>query len=455
MVNSRSLSSSSTLFKFEYTVVDLSEGGLHLTKVVVVGGGWSGCAAALAAAKAGAQVTLLERTDLLLGTGLVGGIFRNNGRFTAAEETIAMGGGDFFVAMDFNSRHSWINFPGHNHASLYDVTVMEPEIKRILNEYGVNIKTKTRICEVEKYGRKLCKVIADTGEQFEGDSFVDATGSAGPMGNCLSYGNGCAMCILRCPSFGPRISLCSKAGIKEILGHKADGSIGAMSGSCKLNKDSLDKDLVEKLNKDGVVLLKVPEKIKKTAFLGKKACSQYALPAFADNLVLLDTGHAKLMTAYFPLDDLRTIPGLENARYEDPYAGGIGNSMRYLGIAPCDDCLQVKGLENVFCAGEKSAILVGHTEAIVTGLLAGNNATRYALDMEYLTLPDSIAVGDFISFVHKQMDDEAGKKLRYTFSGSVYFERMKEKGLYTIDLAEIKTRIEKNSLHNIYAACLV
>lgn len=48
---------------------------------------------ALSAAKAGAQVVLLERTDLLLGTGLVGGIFRNNGRYTAAEEAIAMGGG--------------------------------------------------------------------------------------------------------------------------------------------------------------------------------------------------------------------------------------------------------------------------------------------------------------------------------------------------------------------------
>jgi glycine/D-amino acid oxidase-like deaminating enzyme len=55
-------------------------------KVVVVGGGWSGCGAALSAAKQGAEVVLIERTDMLLGTGLVGGIMRNNGRFTAAEE---------------------------------------------------------------------------------------------------------------------------------------------------------------------------------------------------------------------------------------------------------------------------------------------------------------------------------------------------------------------------------
>nr|MBP8697373.1 FAD-dependent oxidoreductase [Syntrophobacterales bacterium] len=69
-------------------------------KVVVVGAGWAGCAAALAARKQGAEVTLVERTDMLLGTGLVGGIMRNNGRFTAAEEMLAMGGGELFELTD-------------------------------------------------------------------------------------------------------------------------------------------------------------------------------------------------------------------------------------------------------------------------------------------------------------------------------------------------------------------
>ncbi len=61
-------------------------------KVIVVGGGWSGCSAAISAQKQGAEVLLFERTDMLLGTGLVGGIMRNNGRFTAAEEMIDKGG---------------------------------------------------------------------------------------------------------------------------------------------------------------------------------------------------------------------------------------------------------------------------------------------------------------------------------------------------------------------------
>lgn len=426
-----------------------------MPKIIVVGGGWAGCAAALSSAKAGAEVILLERTDMLLGTGLVGGIFRNNGRYTAAEESIAMGGGDFFTAMDQNSRHKCINFPGHKHASLYDVSKMEPIIKKILKSYGVCIKTKTRVNHIVKYARNLKSVIIDGGDELDADAFVDATGTAGPMGNCLEYGNGCSMCILRCPSFGPRISICHKAGVNEFFGHKADGSIGAMSGSCKINKDSLSDDVREELDREGVVILKVPEKIKKTSSLSKKACSQYALPEFADNLILLDTGHAKLMTSYFPIEDLRTIKGLEKARYEDPYAGGVGNSVRYLGIAPSNHCLLVNGLENVFCAGEKSAILVGHTEAIITGLLAGNNAVRCALDMKYLELPRSVAVGDFIAFVHEKMLETDGLKLRYTFSGSVYFERMQVSGLYSVNDLEIKARIKENNLTDIYNTCLV
>ena len=53
-------------------------------KVIVIGGGWSGIAAAVAAKKCGADVTIVEKTDLMLGLGNVGGIMRNNGRFTAA-----------------------------------------------------------------------------------------------------------------------------------------------------------------------------------------------------------------------------------------------------------------------------------------------------------------------------------------------------------------------------------
>src|SRR5512143_3309150 len=118
-------------------------------KIIIIGGGWSGCAAALSASHQGAEVVLIERTDMLLGTGLVGGIFRNNGRFTAAEEMIAMGGGHLFHLMDKNTLHRNIEFPGHRHASLYNVAKMEPVVKRFLITQGVQIHNSTRIVDVE------------------------------------------------------------------------------------------------------------------------------------------------------------------------------------------------------------------------------------------------------------------------------------------------------------------
>ena len=110
-------------------------------KVVIVGGGWAGSGAAMAAKNAGAdEVVVLERTDMLLGTGLVGGIMRNNGRFTATEEAIAMGANEIFETIDAHCRHKNINFPGHEHASLYDIALIETAIRTMLINKGVEVK---------------------------------------------------------------------------------------------------------------------------------------------------------------------------------------------------------------------------------------------------------------------------------------------------------------------------
>lgn len=156
------------------------------------------------------------------------------------------------------------------------------------------------------------------------------------------------------------------------------------------------------------------------------------------------------MTPFFPLNNLRQIPGFENARYEDPYAGNLGNSMRYLAISPRDNYLKTEGLENLFCAGEKAGPLVGHTEAICTGTLAGANAVRWVADKKLIEIPRELSVGDAIAYVKEQMKTEEGISKKYTFSGSVYFERMKKQGLYTTDIDEIKDRVEKAGMTNVF-----
>jgi len=422
-------------------------------KIVVIGGGWAGCAAALSASKMGAEVILLERTDMLLGTGLVGGIMRNNGRFTAAEEMIAMGGGELFELTDQNSLHRGIEFPGHRHSNLYSVARMEPMVRSFLLSRGVSIHCQVRVTDVEMADGAIRAVLAKQAEEslrFEGNVFIDATGTAGGPANCNKYGNGCAMCVLRCHSFGGRVSVTSKAGVKEMIGRKGD-QIGAMSGSCKLLKESLDTQIVATLDKQGVAVVPLPPSKVLKGKLALKCCQQYAIPEFEENMVLLDTGHAKLMTPFFPLDLLRQIPGFENARYEDPYAGGIGNSIRYVGMAPRDNALKVEEVTNLFCGGEKAGLLVGHTEAICTGALAGYNAVKAARREKLLVLPDSLAVGDAIGFVRQQMREEGILSLKYTCSGSVYFERMKARGLYTTDRKQVEQRVGAAGLTGVFA----
>lgn len=424
-----------------------------MKKIVVVGGGWSGCAAAVSAKKAGAEVTVLERTDMLLGTGLVGGIMRNNGRYTATEEIIAMGGGDLFKICDESARHRDIEFPGHKHANLYDIAKTHGKVLEHMLSLGIKILFNIRITNLVLNDKKIISVQDSNGNIFEGDAFIDATGTAGPMNNCTKYGNGCAMCILRCPSFGGRVSIAGLANIKESMGRKADGSIGAMSGSCKLYKESLSEEIQRELSENGVAVIPLPKELIED-HLGVKACQQYALPEFKDNIVLLDTGHAKLMTPYYDLETLRKIPGFEYARYEDPYSGGKGNSMRYFAMAPRDNHLKVEGADNLFCCGEKAGLLVGHTEAIVTGTLAGHNSVRYALGKDLLLIPECLSTGDAIAYVKERMSTSEGMSKKYTFSGSVYFERMKELGMYIIDSAEITKRVEECGLKNIFSKAL-
>ena len=426
-----------------------------MVNIVIIGGGWAGCAAALAAKQAGAQVLLLERTDMLLGLGNVGGIMRNNGRFTAAEEMINLGAGKLFDITDRAARHTMVEFPGHSHASLYDVTKVEPMVRRLLREMGIEIRLMARAVDVIKKGNSIKGILMADDTVIEGDVFIETTGSTGPMGNCLKYGNGCAMCILRCPSFGPRTSISQRAGVEDILGQRGDECYGAFSGSCKLNKDSLSDEIRERLDRDGVVVLKVPTEDIKMEKLSVKVCQQYAIREYAENVVLLDTGHAKLMTSFYALEDLRKIPGLENARYEDPYSGGKGNSVRYLSMAPRNNSMKVDGLENLLCGGEKSGLFVGHTEAITTGSLAGHNSVRLALGMPLLELPRNLVTGDIIAYANEQIKHKDGLKKRYTFAGAEYFERMKERKMYTIDKKEIERRVSRMDLTDILNEKLV
>ena len=434
-----------------------------MSKIVITGAGWSGCAAAIRAVKQGHEAVLLEKTDLLLGLGNVGGIMRNNGRFTAAEENIVLGASELFEITDRLSTHKNIDFPGHKHASFYDVALVEPEVRRLLIKLGVELRLMCRAVDVvtEKREDGAVRIRSVTavrlnhdGEyetvEIDGDVFVETTGSTGPMGNCTKYGNGCSMCVLRCPAFGPRVSLTERAGCYDVHGERMNGRPGAFSGSCKLEKRTLSPKLQKKLDKEGFAVVPLPPEMVNKDKLSQKVCQQYALDPFAENIILIDTGHAKLMTSYFNLADLRKVEGFENARFVDPYAGGKGNSIRYMSVGLRDEYLKADEIENLFLGGEKSGFFVGHTEAITTGSLAGYNASRMADGKPLLELPEELAVGDIISFANFMLGQEDGYKKRLTFAGGTYFQRMKDRQLYTTDVKTIRRRVEAQGLTGIY-----
>lgn len=421
-----------------------------MSKVVVIGGGWAGCAAAISARKAGTEVVILEKTDLLVGLGNVGGIMRNNGRYTACEEAIVLGARELFNLTDENAAHKDVNFPGHDHATVYNVLKIEPQVRKLIKDMGIEIRIMSRVVDVVCEKDILKAVILESGEKIEGDSFVDTTGSSGPMGNCSKYGNGCAMCVLRCPSFGGRVSITERCGVEDMIGERNNGDFGAFSGSMKLLKESLSEDIQKELRKNGFAVIPLQKELRNEKKLDIKVCQQYALHEFSENIILLDTGHAKLMSPFFELEKLRSVPGFENACIVDPYSGGKGNSIRYMAVSPRDNYMRAEGMSNLFVGGEKSGFYVGHTEAICTGSLAGHNAVRYLADMELLELPYTLLIGDFINYSNIEMHKEGGHKKRFTFAGSIYFNRMKEKEFYTMDKDVIRRKVEDVDLIGVY-----
>jgi folate-dependent tRNA-U54 methylase TrmFO/GidA len=94
---------------------------------------------------------------------------------------------------------------------------------------------------------------------------------------------------------------------------------------------------------------------------------------------------------------------------------------------------------------------VGHTEAICTGVLAGHNAVRWARGLPLITIPRSTAVGDAVAYVREQMETDEGMTKKYTFSGDVYFNRMKELGLYTTNVEAIRERVEIAGFTDFFA----
>ncbi|MBI2848745.1 MAG: FAD-dependent oxidoreductase [Chloroflexi bacterium] len=426
-----------------------------MSRVVVIGGGWSGCAAAAAASKLGVETILLERTDYLLGVGNLAGMCDIDGEKTAVMECDEMGGGEIFEATRQAALHRLeIPIPHLQGTLLYDIYHAESNVKGLLQDLKVTVRYNTRAVDVILDNPAAIGALKlDGGEVIEAEAFVDATGGSGPQAVCRNHGRGCVLCIVRCPVHGKRVSIAEKAGIIEGRARQKGGGFGSVSNSSMFIPESLSEEVRNRIRKEGVVLFPAPEGLGERELFRKMRTQQLlsGRSEFEDYMVLVDNGAIKAVSRpWINLRVLREIPGFENAAFFDPLVPGRGNGIRFMAVTPRNDSLQVKGMDNLFCAGEK-LLLVGVDTVAISGLLAGHNAARAALALSPVELPRDTAVGEGLAWIGERLQSEEGWFHKYSYQGTGgVLQRLEERGLYSTDRAVVRDRIASLGLTNLF-----
>ncbi len=421
-----------------------------MAEIIVVGGGFAGCAAALSAAKAGAKVKLFERTDLLLGAGLRAARMNNNGKIVVAEEMKEMGGGDIFTALESIVLHRG-NIVSEVHGYVYDTRLVEPLIRKVLQEGDVETEFETRVVDVVRKGNEIKQIVLQSGDRVDGDVFLDCSGSAGGVANCIRHGEGCVMCYCyRCPVFGDRVSIATKAGAPELVRRRPGGKLGGVGAAICLYKETLSRDLLQELKEKGVAGIPLPEEM--IDYSKMKALGPHRDRKQFEYINIVDIGVTAKCVAigFMPLAWLRKLPGLEKVQIEDPMGGGKYNKIGRLSMTKCDNTLKVEGFKNLFCAGEKAGPGSGIAEVIAQGVLAGFNAVRCAAGKELVTLPRSLSLGDFIAFLNDKLTTGEGLDNGYHMGHGAYWEHMKASGLYSADPVAIRQKVKDAGLSGVF-----
>ncbi|MDP2727694.1 MAG: FAD-dependent oxidoreductase, partial [Dehalococcoidia bacterium] len=313
-----------------------------------------------------------------------------------------------------------------------------------------------RAVDVRREKARLRAIKLTDGEIIEGDVFVDTSGSSGGISICTRYGKGCVMCMCyRCPTFGDRVSIATKAGAPELMRYRPDGTPGAVGAAVSIYKDTLSSELRQELEAKGRVLVPLPKKMvdyQKAADMGAVKPKEQM-----ENIHLLDIGPVAKCQAisYFPLEWFRQVPGFERAHIEDPSGGGRFNRIRSVTMAPRDDSLKVDGFENLFCAGEKCGPVSGVAECAALGAVAGYNAVSAVVGNKPVILPASTGMGDFIAFTGEKMRTEPVLRTGYSFEAYHYFDRLVKLGLYSEDVSQIKARINEAGLAGVLSKKVV
>ncbi|MBI2305231.1 MAG: FAD-dependent oxidoreductase [Chloroflexi bacterium] len=414
-----------------------------MKRVVTVGGGLAGCAAAITAAKAGVESIVIERMDSLSGSGPLTGHLTH---YIVRMESEALGGG----AMEIDHGLKTLAFGpqmeyGRPISHIFDATRIETKVEETVRTFGIQVMLRSRVVDVVKENGRVVGVALEDGKLVEGDAFVDATGTTGGVGVCTQWGTGCAGCFNKCTIFGDPVRVSEAAGIQD-MGHAK----GEYYSCIYLHPDSVDPKLLEDIRQKQVVHYQypVPEEWQEHPLAKYWPRPERSVRSnLGPHRSVYLMPFVKFFYQTIPLDILRRLPGLENAWLISPLTA-YGNCVKLSSYAPHDLSMRVTGLSNLFAAGLRAGNYSAFAEVMFTADLAGHNAARTALGVTPLvTIPKTVMMGFFLAEINQGQALSDWPPGRFKTHDPRYFEL----GLDAIEEDAIKQRVREAGLENVFA----
>ncbi|MBI4284951.1 MAG: FAD-dependent oxidoreductase [Chloroflexi bacterium] len=425
-------------------------------KVVIIGGGAGGFSAATVARATGADVTLIERTDMLGGIALVAGVAMLNGMHSAIAEERALGGAVIYDLFDSIIVRRDLPVPGlGDKASFYNVSRLDAAMQRELRRRQIEFMLGRRAVNVDASGSRVEAVVLEDGTRVKGDAFIDATGSTDSPSSCHKWGWGCVECILRCPAFGPTGGIVEKM-TQTYAVTDDDGRPGKIGASVLIAKESLSAELQNEIRAKGFAVIPVPQDAEPDLERASRMPANrpgsgghvLAGQVFKENLIITDIGaFVKIIGVASPLyaGSLRKFHGLEDATIVQPAAGARGHLVSLVTMAPRDNTMKVDGFPNLFCAGVKAGPGFSIGDAVVTGDLAGYNAARCSRGQDFLELPKNLMAGAYIDLLRRNL--KAAHEITHIHEIKV----LQELGVYRVG-DEVVKEVQRTGLPGVFKA---
>ncbi|MBI2305233.1 MAG: FAD-dependent oxidoreductase [Chloroflexi bacterium] len=422
-----------------------------MKRVVIVGGGFAGCAAAITVAKAGLEAVLIERRNALSGLGAWTGHLVT---WVPRQETKLLGGGgaELVATLESLTLHAGPALGVPDHILAFDATQTDARMERLVRQWGVQVILRRRAVDVVRKGDRVEAVILNDGTRVEGDAFVDTTGKGGGMEVCEKYGQGCVVCVVQCPMWGDRVSISERAEVADVSTGREASYLGAMLLAMESLSLEVQKRIIEGVG--GYSYHPLPEEM-----VGMDVTRYWRRPEqpptttlYRSHIEFLHMPFAKIYRPNIPTDVLHQIPGFENAWHINPMAGGDGQAVQLDSIAPHDTTMRVTGLSNMFCGGVRAGRYRGFLEGVCAADLAGYNACREAQGLPIKSLPETTVIGLFFARInqgHMYCDWPPG------LAASAECDIYRERGLATTDMTKIRQRMEEAELVGMYGRKLV